>query len=116
MVGNILVDILVVLALTNLRKEKSVEFRILLPAGEIPDGEVVTKRTGEKEYILKHKVEIFGLPGPMVFESNDDVVFLSDMELGKFNAVSRDTLLMWKLEEEDMLSWLHDRDMERQAK
>lgn len=92
------------------------EFRILLPAGEIPDGEVVTKKTGEKEYVLRHKIEIFGLPGPMTFEANDSVVFLSDMELGKFNAVSRDTLLLWKLEEEELYQWLHDREMEREAK
>jgi hypothetical protein len=93
-----------------------VEFRILLRASEIPEGSIVTKRTGEKEYELVRSVSVYGQDGgPIQIDAQDGNVFLGDGG-NKFQAFSCSKELMWKLEESDLLAWLYDREMERESK
>lgn len=70
---------------------------VLLPAGDIPDGSTVTKRTGAKEYILKHKIKIYADKNsgttPQVLEA-DGVKYLTGD--GAINAISDNVVLIWK--------------------
>jgi hypothetical protein len=64
--------------------------RVLIKASELPDGQVVTKRTGEKRYTLRHAIRVHGsgdIPSQQInadkgarflVSSNGDVNAISD--------------------------------------
>lgn len=90
---------------------------VLLPAKMIPHDATVTKRTGEVQYTLKHKLTMYGIPpegskipAPPTIVDGFFVVGLQ----GSINQVKPETLLHWHVTAEDLLmalnvSW-EDRD------
>ena len=70
--------------------------RILLCARQIPLGESVTKRSGEKRYILKDSIRIFTKDGKcQTIEATEGAVFLTCE--GDANAIDGSTLLLWDI-------------------
>lgn len=69
--------------------------QVLLPAFRIPDGSVVSKRTGMSPYALKHSLKVFrsGLAEklePLVIQG-----FFLVNERGDINQIGDDTPLHW---------------------
>jgi hypothetical protein len=84
--------------------------RLLLAAAEIPDGETVTKRTGEVKYTLRSSVRIFGeLAEPREIKAQDGARFLVS-NMGDINAIPGTTALLWCVEESALLTWLRYRE------
>ena len=71
-------------------------FTLLMRAFEIPDGAIVTKRTGEKEYMLKRDIKIYGEAEGECREVTvkEGFVFLIPKGGGNINAVSEGTKLL----------------------
>lgn len=92
-------------------EDKPLSLRILLPAGEIPSGSVVTKRTGEKEYTLVQEVTIYGPEKNQerIIKSDENSRFL-DSGNGQFNAVGSQTLLLWRAERWELQEYLEGAD------
>lgn len=84
--------------------EINTEFKILLPASQIPDRSTVTKRTGEKPYILRHNLKVY--PVEVKGESSEpmtiDGFFLCDTS-GSFYQIKPDTVLCWTVEAKDLM-------------
>ncbi len=82
---------------------------VLLPAGDIPDGATVTKRTGAKEYKLKHKIKIYADKdsgtSAQVLEA-DGVKYLTGD--GAINAISDKVVLIWKTTTGELHQFLED--------
>lgn len=84
--------------------------RVLLPAGDIPLGSTVTKRSGETEYVLRDALRIYG-PDKQVqtISAQGGACFLVSPS-GDATAISATTLLLWSVEDEEyLLSWLEKR-------
>ena len=78
--------------------------RVLLPAGEIPIGATVTKRTGEKPYILRDQITIFTEP-KQVIKAGDQARFLVG-DNGDVNVVAMVTELLWTVSEDELSDYL----------
>ena len=75
--------------------------KVLLPAGQIPDGTVVTKRTGTKPYTLKESVKVYGEPSQRQEIKGDGVRFLVSAD-GGINAVSETVELLAELDDDEI--------------
>ena len=83
--------------------------RILIRADLIPDGAIVTKRTGQKEYRLLRRIRIFtperdANRREILPTSNN--VFLQSMDVhqqGDYNEVYGSTELHWKMSTADVM-------------
>lgn len=88
---------------------------VLLPAADIPLGSFVTKRTGEKQYVLVDKITVYYEPdNKQVIPANEGALFLvAEPNAGSasagINAVGASAVLAWHVEEEDLLEWLEER-------
>jgi len=75
---------------------------VMLPASMIPDGAIVTKRTGSTELVLRHSLRVYPIQGsgqvPMVVEGT----FLHAGR-GDINQIKPDTILVWRIEAEDFV-------------
>jgi len=70
--------------------------KVLLPAHEIPDKAIVTKRTGEKEYVLRRSITVYREDGEKTtVTANDGTVFLVDPRTGDANAFGAGKVLGW---------------------
>lgn len=69
--------------------------KVIVKATDVPDGSVVTKRTGQQELTLLRSITIYGPDGgKRIVEAGPGVVFLM-AQAGKFSAV-RDTIeVVW---------------------
>jgi hypothetical protein len=83
--------------------------RVLLPARMIPHDATVSKRTGELEYTLKHKLTMYCLapetsriPAPPIIV---DGVFVVGSK-GSINQVEPETMLHWHVTAEDLVDAL----------
>ena len=80
--------------------------KILMPAGSIPVDSTVTKRTGDKKYMLRDRIRIFGEDGgPREIKASDGARFLVAQN-GDANAVNSTTELLWYAEESDLIQYL----------
>jgi hypothetical protein len=79
---------------------------LLLPAGVVPDGTPVTKRTGEKEYHVTRAIRIHEGPRVHELKAEPGTVFLMADNTG--NAVPASTLVIAKMEAQEALELLQD--------
>ena len=78
--------------------------RILLPAGSIPSGSTVSKRTGEATLILRHGLKVYSdTKGEKPMEI--DGLFLVDGS-GNINQTSPKTLFHWHVAAEALIDEL----------
>lgn len=68
------------------------DLRIVREARFIPDGSTITKLTGEKEYILKHKLPVYMLDK----ENRLDVEGIFITCMSGVNQIKPHTELIWK--------------------
>ena len=64
-------------------------FKLILNAKNIPDGSVVYKPTGNKPYIIKRRVEIFGLNETVNLPNNTRILCSE----GTLNVINEEDLL-----------------------
>lgn len=88
------------------------KYTLLMPAGQIPDGECVTKRNGSKTYILRRSIRIHQNRAsrlvepepsgqPREIRAEDGAVFLV-WGNGDVTAIGADTLLHWTVDEQEL--------------
>lgn len=69
---------------------------LLLPARLIPDGSKVTKRTGQVEYVIRHKLTVFQNQDP---KSNVPPIEIEGTFLvgsrGDISQINPETMLLW---------------------
>ena len=83
--------------------------KIILPAAEIPDGSIVTKRTGSKQYTLQSVIKYYDLEGKCREIKTEDSVKLLISDNGSINAVSPETELVWETTFDD-LQYMYEED------
>jgi len=98
-------------ALVNDKINPEDRILVLLPVENIPDGATVTKRTGDKEYVLRRNMKVYLLP-----DAPDRTIEIEGFFLGadgEVRQVQEGTLLHWNICAEDFVdemqrSW-HER-------
>jgi hypothetical protein len=73
--------------------------RVLIRASELPDGQVVTKRTGEKRYTLRHAIHVHGsgdIPSQQI-NADKGARFLVSSD-GSVNAIADATEVLAELD------------------
>lgn len=84
--------------------------RVLLPAASIPGGSRVTKRSGEQQFTLRHKIKVYrGEIDKKLLPLEIEGIFLIG-DGGLINQVKEDTLLHWNTTAKELvdilqLSW-----------
>lgn len=63
----------------------SSDVTIILPAWRLPDNTEVTKKTGNKEYILKRKFTFYGDDGQTVIPEKGSVFLCSEGSVNHYN-------------------------------
>ena len=93
--------------------------KLLEQAKDIPNNSVVTKRNGEKEYVLCRELILYRQGGgkQSIKAENDTVFLIPRNSEGSDNwavgSASGDTLFLWDIKEEDLLTILQKREDER---
>jgi hypothetical protein len=87
-----------------------VPLQIIMSAHDIPDGSTITKKTGQKPYVIKSKIKIYaeqksGL-APQILEA-PGVKYLID-DSGNINAVSSEAEVMWHTTTGELLRFLDE--------
>ena len=79
---------------------------VLMEAQFIPDGSVVTKKTGEKIYTISSEIRIFGVTTKdnIVIPAKDGARFISHGH--DHNVVAPETILVWRASDEEILELL----------
>lgn len=82
--------------------------RVLLTAENIPDTAIVTKRTGEQEYTLRHNLTIYPVTndGAVAKEKTTIEGFFLLGPRGSINQVKANQLLHWHVTAEDLVDGL----------
>ncbi len=83
--------------------------KLILPAGEIPVGSVVTKKNGEKQYTLKDKIRIFDANQNTTTINASDGTKLLVADTGDANVIKDDVELVWEAEEYQVISYVENR-------
>jgi hypothetical protein len=88
--------------------------KVLLPASDIPLGSTVTKKNGEKVYILRDSIKIFSTNKDVTIPAEDGSRFLiasgdptGYFDVGNACVVSNTTILCWHAEIEVLIDYLH---------
>ena len=86
--------------------------KVLLSAREIPFEAMVTKRTGEKKYILKETVRVYGdtKARHLEIKTDPDTRFLMAQEMApSIAAISADTELIWEVSPNELYAWIYEK-------
>lgn len=84
--------------------------RIIFPAGEIPDGATVTKKTGTKEHTIRRQVVVYQVDKTKhTIDASHGAVFLVD-ERGGISAVGPKVDLVWFADRSDLYRLLEGED------
>jgi len=87
--------------------------KIILPAQAIPAGSTVTKITGQKEYILRDDIKIFGSINPdqqdMLRELRADkgTRFMVSAD-GNISIVAGDSELLWHVDADQLYRYMYE--------
>ena len=90
------------------------QLKLIVPAGDLPDGAVVTKVTGQKKFVIKRVLTIYYEPSAGPAENKRTIpaeagcVFLVDGD-GNANAVGAEKEVKWVVGL-DQLNYLHDEE------
>lgn len=76
--------------------------KILMPARDIPLEATVTKRGGEKEYVLRDRLRIFGEDGKPKELRAEEGTRLLVASNGDANVVAGNTELIWQADEDEV--------------
>jgi hypothetical protein len=87
-----------------------VPISIVMAAGDIPDNSIVTKRTGQKEYIIKNKIRIFAdqNSGTQAQTLESDGVRYLTVGNGDINAISAKLELIWRTTTGELYEFLKE--------
>lgn len=90
--------------------------KVLLPAGSIPDGALITKRTGTNQYRLHRGLRFYATKEAKeklgeetrTLDAKDGCVFLVDEEKGTINVYPCTTEFLWLVRAEELAWHLKD--------
>lgn len=82
--------------------------KVILQAGRIPVGSFVTKRTGDKRYVLRDKIVIYGAAKQEI--SADEHCRFIVSSTGDVNVIGMDTELVWEVDEHELVEFLFQGD------
>jgi hypothetical protein len=81
-------------------------FKLLLPSNEIPLGSTVTKPTGEKKYILRNEIKIYGSKEQIIKADEHSRFIVSDN--GDINSVGDTSILCWHVDKDELIEYLNE--------
>ena len=84
--------------------------KVLMEAKNIPENSIVTKKTGEKRYTLKNKINVYSADDVRPEEKvklNIDGYFLFGAR-GSINQIAEDLELCWMVSLEELIVLLED--------
>lgn len=80
--------------------------KLLIKPSLIPNGSKVTKKTGNKEYILRDRITVYNEKGlPTTIPYSMGVKFMVDNS-GNIQTVSDNVELVWLVDEEELRDYL----------
>ena len=85
------------------------KMKMLMPAENIPLGQTVTKKNGEKPYTIRDCVKIYGDADPnrqRELKADDGTRFLIS-ESGDINVINGDVELVWIVDDYDLYRFLY---------
>jgi hypothetical protein len=83
--------------------------KVLIPANEIPLGSTVTKKTGDKTYIIKNKIRIYGDPSlQKEIKADENVRFLVGND-ANIVMITDNTELLWHVSDMDLYYYLYEK-------
>jgi hypothetical protein len=82
---------------------------LVLRADFIPDGAIVTKKTGAVTFVLRHGLTVYTDTKGEQPMKIDGVFLLNDR--GQINQIKPETLLGWSQRAEDLYEWLVDQQI-----
>jgi hypothetical protein len=88
------------------------QFKVLMPAGEIPLRSTVTKATGEKEYTLVDQLVVYAAEGgnrQTIIKPEPGVRYMIDSE-GSIVAVPSTKEIMWRCTTSQLTTYLEGDD------
>lgn len=86
--------------------------KILLPAREIPLGEIVTKKTGAKKYVIRDRITVYSVTGvQQVIKADSGSRFLI-RDTGDATTVSGDAELMWDAADCEVVAFIETKSAE----
>jgi len=74
--------------------------KVVLAARFIPEGAIVTKVTGQKEYKLTSEIKFYGEGAPENVTADKNIRFL--VNDGQINIITADKELMWRVEANEL--------------
>lgn len=80
--------------------------KVILPLASIPNGSLVTKRTGAKEYKVVNEIRIYG-DRPQTIKAEGGARFLMAND-GSVCALSGETEVVWLADEDVLLNYLEE--------
>ena len=88
------------------------KLKLLLPAKDIPDESIVTKLTGEKRYVIRSFIKIFGGTNHTnEIKCDDNTKFILSIDIfPSINAISGETALLWEVESDELINFLQEKD------
>lgn len=78
---------------------------LLLPLSEVPSGQNVSKRTGEKQYTVQDAITIYG-GMKQVIKADEGCRFL--VSGSSINACLSTTLVLWELTVDELRDWCEE--------
>lgn len=82
---------------------------VLLPAGELPDGAVVTKRNGQTRYLVRRTIEIHGSECKTIAAGNGAVFLWTDSSPLRITAIPDTTQVLWTTSLRELHDLLYER-------
>lgn len=90
------------------------EIGIIIVAHKIPDGSIVTKRTGTYRHLLKKKMAIYG-KNSQVLQQQGIVYIIKINDPEYITAIPNDTELIWWTTEEEFYNYIDYKREEARA-
>ena len=84
------------------------KMKVIMPVGEVPDGSVVTKRTGEVRYVVHDKYSMFAVDKNVEFKMDGCKILTPASSQTTFgiNAIANDKEVVWITDSETLLNFL----------
>ena len=76
--------------------------KVILPLIEIPDGSLVTKITGRKEYTVQSTIKVHGLPSTSEIKSDGVKFLVSEDGTGNINAHVNTFEVLWHVNKHEV--------------
>lgn len=83
--------------------------KVILPLKDIPDGSIVTKITGNKEYIIRSELRIIGDENQIIHSNGVKFLIPQSMSTSSISAINWDKEMIWHVEEDVFFRYMNEK-------